>query len=334
MNIHLKGIYDNIINHIDELTRSDRVLALNDLAQCFNGGELFNLCFFEEIKSMAEHLMGVYSRPKVSIQLANVSTSYRTFSLESQELINRHFVMLPTSKLEDNPFVWDKPELIKIPKFPAKCLDNYSIVSFPEEAFYLAGDLLAKSTSNLFTDLEYPGVPKYYIDPTHLMLPKQELAIKGDSYVVENKSLMAKFKQLFTANPKLKKVFLPFYYYYQYEQSFQMIGYLKYEIYGKDNEFCKLMLKHFPLKFMQMNDIVTEQKSQLPQKMEKLIESLPRYSHNYYFSILKMHNVVELLKKRFKFMFGFSVDQDLTRIKWRAEVWRKTTRSIADESKT
>ena len=37
-----------------------------------------------------------------------------------------------------------------------------------------------------------------------------------------------------------------------------------------------------------------------------MIESLPRYSHNYYISILRMSNVTSLLKRRWKFMFGFS----------------------------
>lgn len=308
VNIHLKGIYDNIINHIDELTRSNKIQTLGDLALSFNGGELFNLCFFEEIKSMADHLMGIYSRPKVAIQLANVSTSFRNFTVEGQDLINKYFIMFPSSKLEENPFTWDKPELIKIPKFPTKCLDNYSIINFPEEAFYIPGDAVIKGANNLFSDIEYPGVPKFYIDASQMMFKKQDLTIKADSYLVESKSLMAKFKTLTTANPKIKQILLPLYYYYQYEQTFHMMGYLKYEIFGKNDEFCKLILKHFPLKFLHLNEIVTVHKDQMAQKLEKLIESLPRYSHNYYFSMLKMHNVVQLMKKRFKFMFGFSVN--------------------------
>lgn len=280
--------------------------TLNELAQNLNG-ELFNLCFFEEIKSMAEHLMGIYSRPKVSIQLANINTSSRPLNLDSQDLVNKHFVLLPTSKLEDNPFTWEKPEIIRLPKFPAKCLDNYSIVSFPEEAFYVMSDVLTKGAHNLFTDIDFPGTPRYFVDPSHMLIKKQPLAIKADAYVIESKSLSAKFKQLTTANPKLKKILLPVYYFYQYEQNFQLIGYVKYEIFGKNDEFFKLEFKHYPLKFLQLNEVIIVHKAQIAPKLEKIIESLPRYSHNYYFSILKMYNVTPLLKKRFKFMFGFSV---------------------------
>lgn len=280
--------------------------TLGELAQNLNG-ELFNLCFFEEIKSMAEHLMGIYSRPKVSIQLANISTSNRPLTIDSQDLINKHFVLLPTSKLEDNPFTWDRPEIIKLPKFPAKCLDNYSIISFPEEAFYVMSDSLMKANT-LFTDVDFPGIPRYFIDPSHMLIKKQALSIKADAYVLENKTLAAKFKQLTTSNPKIKKILLPVYYYYPFEQNFQLIGYVKYEIFGKQDEFFKLEFKHYPLKFLQLNDIVSQQKAQIAPRLEKIIESLPRYSHNYYFSILKMYNVVPLLKKRFKFMFGFSVN--------------------------
>lgn len=44
----------------------------------------------------------------------------------------------------------------------------------------------------------------------------------------------------------------------------------------------------------------------MPKMMERLIESLPRYSHNYYYSIVRMHNLDSLSKRRWKFMFGFS----------------------------
>jgi hypothetical protein len=44
----------------------------------------------------------------------------------------------------------------------------------------------------------------------------------------------------------------------------------------------------------------------MPKMMERLIESLPRYSHNYYYSIVKMNNLEQLSKRRWKFMFGFS----------------------------
>lgn len=290
---------------MDELSRNSRMRALGEIAQGFNG-ELFNLCFFEEIKSMAEHLMGVCSRPKVAVQLTNINTANRPVNIDGQDLLNKHFVMLPTSKLEDNPFTWDRPEVIKLPKFPAKCLDNLSIISFPEEAFYVMSETLNKG-HNLFTDVDFPGTPRYFVDPSHMLIKKQALSIKADAYVLESKSLTAKFKQLTAANPKLKKILLPVYYFYQYEQNFQLIGYVKYEIFGKQDEFFKLEFKHYPLKFLHLNDIVSQHKAQIAPRLEKVIESLPRYSHNYYFSILKMYNVVPLLKKRFKFMFGFSV---------------------------
>lgn len=287
------------------MARSLKTRVLSDLAFSLNG-ELFNLCYFEEIKSMAEHLMTIYSRPKVSIQLANITTANRPLNIDSQDLINNHFVLVPTNKLEDNPFTWDRPEIIKLPKFPAKCLDNYSIISFPEEAFYLMSDSLVKPHS-LFTDVDFPGIPRYFVDTSHILIKKQALSIKADAYSLESKSLSAKFKQLTAANPKLKKILLPVYYFYQFEQNFQLIGYVKYEIVGAKEEFCKLEFKHYPLKFLQLNDVVSQQKTQIAPRLEKIIESLPRYSHNYYFSILKMYNVVPLLKKRFKFMFGFSV---------------------------
>lgn len=309
VNIHLKGVYDfyhNMASHTAGLGNSPKIKVLNEMATFFNG-ELFNICYYEEIKGLVEHLMGVFNRPRVSIQFANISTTGKTVNIDSQDLASKHFVMLPTSTLEENPFTWDKPETIKLPKFPNKCLDNYSIISFPEEAYYLMGEAIAKIGQTLFADLEYPSVPKYYIDPSYMLIKKAPLTIKGDVYNLESKTLLAKFKSLFSANPKLKKVLIPVYYYYHYEQNFQMIGYIKYEIYGRTEEFFKLEFKHYPLKFLQLNDIVTNHKANMTKMMEKVIESLPRYSHNFYFSILKMHNVAALLKKRFKFMFGFSV---------------------------
>ena len=43
---------------------------------------------------------------------------------------------------------------------------------------------------------------------------------------------------------------MPVYYYYQYENNIQMIGYVKYEVYGKSDEFFKLEFKHYPIKFL------------------------------------------------------------------------------------
>lgn len=306
VNIHIKGIYDNLINHTDSLSKNPKVKSLAELAQ-LTFGDLYNICFYEDVNPLVDHLMGVHSRPKVTLQFANISTNGKNVVFDSQNLVADHFVLLPTDKLDGNQFVWDKPETVKIPKFPSKCLDNYSIVNFPEEAYYISGEVLTKSSS-VFCDVDFPSVPRYFVDPSHMLIKKCEMTIKGDAYTLESPSLLAKFKALFEANPKLKKVLVPVYYYFLYEQNYHMIGYIKYEVSGKNDEFCKMEFKHYPLKFLQLNDIVTNHKPSLGKMMEKIIESLPRYSHNYYFSILKMHNITSLLKKRFKFKFCFSVD--------------------------
>lgn len=223
------------------------------------------------------------------------------------DVINKHFMLVPANKVEDYPFQWEKSELIKLPKFPTKCLDNYSIINFPEEAHYIYSEAIMKLGTNLFFDVEFPTYPKYFIDTSHLFITKKKLAIKGDVYNIENKGLLAKFKQLVASNPKLTEVKLPVYYYYQYEQNYQLIGLVKYKVFGKNEEFFKLEFKHYPLKFLQVNEAVSGQKASLQKVMEKLMETLPRYSHNYYFAILRINNVTGLLKKRFKFMFGFSV---------------------------
>ena len=92
------------------------------------------------------------------------------------------------SKLEENNFTWDSLETVKLPKFPNKCMDNYSIISFPEEAYYLASDQISKPNS-IFADVEYPGSPRYFIDPTVLLIKKKELVVKPDVYSLENKQI-------------------------------------------------------------------------------------------------------------------------------------------------
>lgn len=237
----------------------------------------------------------------------NITTNNKQVNVDSMDVINKHFMLVPANKVEDYPFQWEKSELIKLPKFPTKCLDNYSIINFPEEAHYIYSEAIMKLGTNLFFDVEFPTYPKYFIDTSHLFITKKKLAIKGDVYNIENKGLLAKFKQLVASNPKLTEVKLPVYYYYQYEQNYQLIGLVKYKVFGKNEEFFKLEFKHYPLKFLQVNEAVNGQKASLQKVMEKLMETLPRYSHNYYFAILRINNVTGLLKKRFKFMFGFSV---------------------------
>ena len=308
VNVFIKGIYDNLINHTDNMAKHPKIKMLTEIASHFSG-ELFNICFYEEVNILAEHLMNVFNRPKVNIQIASIASNGKNVIYDSEDLVAKHFVLLPTEKLESNPFLWEKSEAVKIPKYPSKCLDNYSIVNFPEEAFYISGETLSKSTS-VFCEADFPCLPRYFVDPSHMMIKKSDMAIKGDAYTLESPSLVAKFKILCAANPKLKKVLMPLYYYFPYEQNYHMMGYIKFELTGKVDESYKLELKHYPLKFLQLNEIVTVHKASLGKMMEKIIECLPRYSHNYYFSILKMHNVAALLKKRFKFKFTFSVGEN------------------------
>lgn len=235
----------------------------------------------------------------------------KTPTLDSLDLIQKYFTVVPLSELNNNPFTWDKPEPLKIPKFPTKCLDNSSVVNFAEEAFYIPGEMLASRMNTLFFDLEYPAYPRYFVDPTALLIKKQPLAVKGDVYTLDSKPLLDRFKILVAANPKLKKVLFPVYYYYQYEGNYQMVGYIKYEVYGKADEFCKLEFKHYPLKYLQLHEVLTNHKHELLPRLEKIIESLPRYSLNFYVSILRLNNVQQLHQKRFKFMFGFSVGRPL-----------------------
>lgn len=122
---------------------------------------------------------------------------------------------------------------------------------------------------------------------------------------------------------------IPVYYYYQFDQKYQLIGFLDFKVSDVDEKFLKLTeeknldsaqmleafgciegklsFKHFPLKFLKLNELVTDYKKELPVMIERVIESLPRYSHPYYMAVLRMNNVSSLLKRRWKFMFGFSV---------------------------
>lgn len=308
----------------------------------------------QEIGMLIDHLMALYSRPKVTLLLqpltyagplsgqaqpanqnsnpqapnpsspygltvaiANLAQSQTTNPsgppppklpvFDNLDLIQKYFTIVPLSDLNNNPFAWDRPEPLKLPKYPTKCLDNSSVINFAEEAFYIPGEMLASRLNTLFIDLEYPSYPRYFVDPTALLIKKQPLAVMGDVYTLDSKPLLEKFRILVSANPKLKKVLFPVYYYYQYEGNYQMVGYIKYEVHGKADEFVKLEFKHYPLKYLQLHETLTNHKNDLLPRLEKIIESLPRYSLNYYYSILKLNNVQQLQKKRFKFMFGFSV---------------------------
>jgi len=197
------------------------------------------------------------------------------------------------------------PHIVKLGKFPLKCLDNYSIIQFPEDAFFVFSDQV--SNNSIFYNVDYPSYPKYFVDVSHFYIKKRSTTIKPDSYQIESKGLLEKFKNFVISNPKLKSIKIPVYHYYQYESNYQLIGFISFKVFGKNSELYKMQFKHYPLKFFQLNEIVTEYKKELPRMIEKVIESLPRYSHNFYVSILRMNNVTSLLKRRWKFMFGFSV---------------------------
>ena len=318
------------MTHTEDIAKSSKMITLSEIAQSFNG-EIFTIFFYEDVNSLVEHMMNSFSRPKVSLQFGSLAANPKPFPIDNMDIIEKHFLILPTSKLEENPFTWEKPEQVKIPKFPSKCLDNYSVIHFPEEAFYIPSDYSKNPT--LFLDIDYVGVPRYFIDPNIMLIKKQALAVKGDVYHLESKSLVAKFKQLLASNPKIKKIQIPVFYFYQYEQNYQMMGYIKYEVYGKSDEFFKLEFKHYPLKYLQLNDALTVNKANMQKIIEKIIETLPRYSHNFYFSILKLQNITTLLKKRFKFMFGFSVSSSVTspRTNWHRNHSKRITTSIRGE---
>ena len=390
ISLNIKGIYDGAIDLTKDNGRNNKLRALAEIASSFNG-ELFHLMYGvnQEIRVLVEHLMAVYSRPKITVMLQPLtyagplgtqatqqsqgqtgSSSNNQQALSSPygltvaisnlaaqttqnqnpsgptppkappfdnlDLIQKYFTVVPLNELNNNPFTWDKPEALKIPKFPTKCLDNYSVVNFAEEAFYIPGEVIAGRMNSIFLDLDYPSYPKYFVDPTTILIKKQPLAVKGDVYALESKSLLEKFKVLVAANPKLKKVLFPVYYYYQYEGNYQMVGYIKYEVYGKTDESFKLEFKHYPLKYLQLHEALANHKAELLPRLEKIIESLPRYSLNFFHSMLRLNNVQQLQKKRLKFMFGFSVELLLLtfRTSLLRGVWRKTTRNTTNASET
>ena len=56
INLHLKGVYDYMIGHTEELLKSPKVKTLNNLAY-HTCGEVFNILLHEEIFPLVEHLM-------------------------------------------------------------------------------------------------------------------------------------------------------------------------------------------------------------------------------------------------------------------------------------
>lgn len=158
----------------------------------------------------------------------------------------------------------------------------------------------------MFCNVDYPTFPRYFIDLSYIFVKKKKLSVKPDVYSIENKSLLEKFQTLISYNQRLTNVMFPIYYHFKFENKYQLMGFIKFKISGKDT-IGKLLFLHYPLKFLILNEVITEYKQELPTMIVKTIESLPRYCHNYYISILKYMNVKSLLKRRWKFMFGFSV---------------------------
>lgn len=53
--------------------------------------------------------------------------------------------------------------------------------------------------------MEYPSYPKYFLDVSHFFVQKKKLTLKPDVYVVENKHLVDRFKQMLILNPEFLK---------------------------------------------------------------------------------------------------------------------------------
>lgn len=241
----------------------------------------------------------------MQIKLENISASGKTYLIDHSELISKHYNLIPANTIKNNTFLWQNgTETLKMSKFPLKCLDNFSLIHFPEEAYFINFDNILQTGNDLFHNVDYPSYPRYFVDVSHFFTPRRKLHVKGDVYQIENKELLDKFKIFVAHNPTLTKIKIPVYYYYQYELNYQLIGFLNFKTTSKDS--AKMEFKHYPLKFLLLNEIITDYPQEMPKMMERLIESLPRYSHNYYYSIVKMNNLEQLSKRRWKFMFGFS----------------------------
>lgn len=282
-----------MISHTEEISRSPKVKALENLASnC--GGEVFNILYHEEIFSFVEHLLSIYNRPKVQIRLENLASNGKSYLIDNSELISKHYNLIPASTIKNNPFLWANTENIKLSKYPTKCLDNYSVIHFPEEAYYIYFDNILKTGNDVFHNVDYPSYPRYFVDVSHFFTTKKKLHVKGDVYNVENKDLIEKFKHFVAYNPNLTKIKIPIYYYLQYELDYQLIGFLNFKIQGRQGESAKMEFKHYPLKFLLLNEIITDYPQEMPKMIERVIESLPRYTHNYYYSIARMNSLDNL----------------------------------------
>lgn len=237
-----------MIGHTEELMRSPKVKTLEALSSG-TGGEVFNILFHEEIFSLVEHLIALYSRPKVQIKLENIAASGKTYLIDHSELISKHYNLIPANTIKNNTFLWQNgTETLKMSKFPLKCLDNFSLIHFPEEAYFINFDNILQTGNDLFHNVDYPSYPRYFVDVSHFFTPRRKLHVKGDVYQIENKELLDKFKIFVAHNPTLTKIKIPVYYYYQYELNYQLIGFLNFKTTSKDS--AKMEFKHYPLKFL------------------------------------------------------------------------------------
>jgi len=72
VNLHLKGVYDHIIAHTNEISKSQKMRVLEGLSHSMNG-ELYNIFYYEEINSLVDHLIHTHNRPTISLLIANVN---------------------------------------------------------------------------------------------------------------------------------------------------------------------------------------------------------------------------------------------------------------------
>lgn len=80
------------------------------------------------------------------------------------------------SGMNNNPFLWKTPSIVNLSKYPIRCLDNNSIISFPEDAFYVFNE--NRSNNSTFCNVEYPSYPQYYLDVSHLFVKKRKMTLQ------------------------------------------------------------------------------------------------------------------------------------------------------------
>ena len=134
---------------------------LEELSSSING-ELYNIFFYEEINSLVDHLIHTHNRPTVSLLIANIHTNRKQVNIDSQEYINKYFTTIRIDNANNNPLTWKVPHIVKLGKFPVKCLDNYSVIHFPEDAYFIFSD--QRYNNSIFCNVEYPSYPIYYVD--------------------------------------------------------------------------------------------------------------------------------------------------------------------------